>query len=73
MADRVEQLQALMLRVEVALISCADKDVAAHSREKRQILAELDALDGAGGGVIDDLSDARKRRRAAAAASATAK
>lgn len=72
MASRVEHLQGLLERLDVALITCAEREVAAISREKRQVLAELDSLAGlAEGSPIDELKrkrDARKARVAAAAA-----
>jgi hypothetical protein len=71
MATRVEQLRELLLRCDTALITCAERDVAGLSREKRMILAELDELEAVEVGGIDELKQRRnaKRRSTAAAAS----
>jgi hypothetical protein len=69
--DRAAALEDLVGRLTAALDAAEPKEVAALSREKRLVLAELESLAGSRkGSPIDELAKQRADRRSKASASA---
>jgi hypothetical protein len=69
-ADRRRRLEALRDRLEGAIESASDRDLAPLAGRYQRVLADLAELgtdDAAEGDGFDDLSAARARRRSAAA------
>jgi hypothetical protein len=68
---RVDALEALLVIVDHAIAVAEPREVAALSREKRQLLSELESLAaGVKGSPIDDIARRREARLAKAPARA---
>jgi len=72
--EHASALRDLLARIDAALDQAEPREVASLSREKRQLLTELDKLAGTEkGSPVDELNRRREERRAASATPPRAK